>query len=505
MNEEREDSFKHVLKYTGVFGGVQGLSILISLVRNKIIALLLGPGGMGLMSLFNSTVNFISQSTNFGISFSAVRNVSELFDAGDEAQIRHFIKVIRGWCLLTALLGMLVCVAAGPFLSNITFAWGNHTLHFVMLAPAVGIMAISGGETAILKGARQLKSHAVIQIVTIFAALLISVPLFYFFRQAAIVPVIVLMALVSMLLTIYYSYRLYPLELHGLKGIFGEGMSMVRLGIAFVIAGILGSGAEIVVRSYLNVKADLDAVGLYNACFMLVVTYAGMVFSAMETDYFPRLSAVGDKHAHMCDVVNRQVEVSLLVISPMLSLFIAVMPVIIPLLFTKEFNPVVSMAQVAALSMYLKAVSLPMAYLQLAKGNSKGYLLLESIYDVALVLFVILGYFFFGLWGTGLAITIANLLDVAIVYGYVHVKYRFRWNSAVVRLMLLQFSLGLLAYLVTLLPLQPLRFALGIVVFAVSLTVSLRLMLVRSELHLNWKELPQLLKKYLMRNKKSKN
>ena len=104
MKEEASDSYSHVLKYTGIFGGVQGLNILVSLVRNKLIALLLGPNGMGLASLFNSTVTFISQATNFGISFSAVKHVSELYDRGDEAAIRHFVKVVRTWSLLTALL-----------------------------------------------------------------------------------------------------------------------------------------------------------------------------------------------------------------------------------------------------------------------------------------------------------------------------------------------------------------------------------------------------------------
>ena len=176
--EEREDSYGHVLKYTGIFGGVQGLNILIGLVRNKIVASLLGPEGMGLASLFNTAVNFISQATNFGISFSAVRHVSELFDAGDEARILHFVKVVRAWSLLTALLGMLVCIVAGPFLSDYTFSWGDHTLHFILLAPAVGLMAITGGETAILKGARQLRALAVIQIWNIFLALLVAVPLY---------------------------------------------------------------------------------------------------------------------------------------------------------------------------------------------------------------------------------------------------------------------------------------------------------------------------------------
>lgn len=60
----------------------------------------------------------------------------------------------------------------------------------------------------------------------------------------------------------------------------------MRVGIAFVFAGIIGSGSEFVIRSFLNNVGNEETVGLYNACYMMVFTYAGMVFSAMETDFF---------------------------------------------------------------------------------------------------------------------------------------------------------------------------------------------------------------------------
>ena len=138
-------------------------------------------------------------------------------------------------------------------------------------------------------------------------------------------------------------------------------MEMVRLGIAFVLAGIFGSGAEMLIRSYLNVTGDLDVVGLYNVGFMLTVTYAGMVFSAMETDYFPRLSAIACDRKAMSETVNRQIEVSMLLVSPMLATLIIFLPLLIPLLFRSDFLPVVPMAQVAVFSMYLKAISLPIS------------------------------------------------------------------------------------------------------------------------------------------------
>lgn len=477
-SDKATDSYNHVLKYTGIFGGVQGLNIIASLVRNKIVAWLLGPNGMGLASLFNTTVNFFSQATSFGISFSAVKNVSELFDRGDEETVRHFVKVVRAWALLTALLGMFVCIVASQLLNSLTFTWGDHSLHFVVLSLAVAMMAITGGETAILKGARQLRSLAVIQMVTVLAALVISVPLYYFFYMTGVVPVIVLTAFITMVLTIHHSYRLYPLELKGARGLLGEGMGMVRLGVAFVVAGIIGSGAEMFVRSYLNVSAQtLDLVGLYNAGYMLTVTYVGVVFSAMETDYFPRLSAVphGDSEG-LSLTVNRQIEVTLLLVAPMLAAFIVMLPLLVPLLFTKAFMPVVPMAQVAAFSMLLKSLSLPMAYTNLARSNSLGYLLLEAIFYGVFVLLVIFGFERWGLLGTGIALVVSYVVELLTVGLYIRRRYGYRLSATVVRYTAVQLSLCVLAYLTTFIDVAALRWVLGALLIITSAGVSIAIL-----------------------------
>lgn len=474
MNTEgkREHSYNHILKYTSIFGGVQGLNILIGLVRNKIVAKLLGPVGMGLASLFNSTVNFISQATNFGISFSAVRHVSELFDEGDEARIAHFVKVVRGWSLLTGLLGMLLCILLGSTLSNLTFRWGDHTLHFMLLAPAVAMLAITGGETAILKGARRLRSLAFIQLINVFVSVLISLPLYYSFGQRGIVPVIVLMAFASMVLTIWHSYRLYPLRMKGSSGILGEGMEMVRLGVAFMLAGILGSGAEMFIRTWLNINGDLNVVGLYNAGFMLTMTYGSMVFSAMETDYFPRLSAVNTDVLQSNLIVNRQIEVSVLVIGPMLVALFFATPILVPLLLTDEFLPVVNMMRFTTLALYLRAMKLPVCYMTLAKGDGYSYLLMEGIYDIAMVVLVLLGYSFFGLSGTGLALLAVALLDYIIINTYTYFKYYYRPSLETLCLGGIHSLIGLVSFVLVYAVHGWLYWFMGVVMLALSLSFS---------------------------------
>ena len=323
-----KQSYTHILKYTGMFGGVQGLNIAITLVRNKFVALLLGPAGMGLVALYSTIVNFFSQATSLGISFSAVRHVSELFDSGDIKQTHHFVKVVRGWTLLTALAGMFLLGVLGPLLGSSVFGWEASALDFILLSPVIAMTAITGGETAILKGARMLKPLATIQVLTMITALIVTVPVYYFFGITGIIPVFLILAFVTMMYTLRSSCKYFPYRLRGVKGILGEGTGMVKLGIAFVLAGVFGSGSELVIRSFLNVEGGLDVVGLYNAGYMLTITYAGMVFSAMDTDYFPRLSAAANDTRAIQIIANRQIEMSLLLVSPMLAALIVLLPII---------------------------------------------------------------------------------------------------------------------------------------------------------------------------------
>ena len=486
MAKETDESYHHILKYTGIFGGVQGLNIMLGLVRTKLIALLLGPSGMGLSSLFNTTVGFVSQATNLGVPFSAIRHISELYDQGDNEALAHFVKVVRAWSVLTALMGMVVCVLIGPLLSQTTFAWGNHSLHFMLLAPAVGMIAITGGETAILKGMRSLGSIALIQVFAAIAAVVISVPIYFLFGESGIVPVIVLMALATLLPTLRCSLRLMPFQCTGMRGILGEGMEMVRLGVAFTLAAVFGSASEMLIRSYLNVVGDLDVLGLYNAGYMLTITYAGMVFTAMETDYFPRLSGVQHDIEATNLTVNRQMEVSLLLLSPMLAALMIGLPILIPLMFSSQFLPVVEMAQVAALAMYLKVLTMPVAYITLARGYSLSFLFLETSYFVVFVLLFVFCYEHWGLYGTGVAITLAHVFEFLLVNGYAYKKYGYRFSATVCGYAVVQVGIGLLAFIVTLTAEGLLYWVTGSLLALVSLALSWHIL--RRKAHL-WQAL----------------
>ena len=475
MDNNTNSSYHHILKYTSLFGSIQALNIFIGLVRNKLVALILGPGGIGLMSLFNSAIALLSNATNLGIATSSVKTLSELYEKGNEEQVKRHVRVIRQWALATAVIGFFACALAGPLLNNFSFSWGNHVKHFVLLAPTVAMLAITGGETAILKSARRLRNLAKVSVWNVFLALVFTTPIIYFYGQKGIIPTITLITFTQMLLTIRYSHRVFPWSFHFERSLWGEGLPMIRLGIAFVVAGIFGSGADFLIRASLNNIASLNMLGLYNAGFMMSVTYAGMVFTSMETDYYPRLAAVGHDVHQMSNTVNHQVEVSLLMISPLLVAFSIGAPIIVQLLYSKEFLDVVPMIQITVLAMYLRAMKLPVAYLTLAKGDSWSYLFLEAYSAVVMVIAVVGGYMLFGLPGTGAGLLVTGLIDIIVVNIFTRYKYHYKVSSTVFRFAKYQLPIALAVYAITCFLHGWLYWASGIVMGLLSLWISFRL------------------------------
>ena len=164
-------------------------------------------------------------------------------------------------------------------------------------------------------------------------------------------------------------------------------------------------------------------VGLYNACRTMTLTYAGMVFSAMDQDYFPRLSGVVKNMIDRTVILTKQLDVTLMIITPMLVAFIIVMPVIVPLLLSGEFSSIIPMAQIIAASLIFRAIYLPNAYLPLAAGDSKIYFALNVI-GALNTFWIILGYELGGLIGMGVAMFGENLIDVLMVMFISKWKYK---------------------------------------------------------------------------------
>ena len=471
----KDTTYDHIVKYTGLFGGVQGLTMLMNLVRNKIASVLLGPEGLALINLYNNAIRLLNEASSFGISISAVKRVAELFDTGDEEQQNRFAVTLRTWCLYLALLGTFAGMALAPWLSLWTFETYEHTLAFILLAPMVGMLTLTSGELAILKGMKQLKKVAIISVVSAAVLLLISTPLYLIWRVEGVVASLLLCQAAILGIHLYYSTKSIPWRAAlTTKTEFGQGLSMLRIGLGYVIAGIFGQGAEYIIRVLILQYGSQADVGLYYSGYTLTVTYASMVFVAFEADYFPRLSATSSHLQRQNQTVNQQITVSILLMAPILSLFVLVLPILIPLLFSSQFTDAIPMATTATFYMFFKSALLAVAYLPLARGDSKMYMLTELFYDILIAFAVPYAFLHWGLTGTGWALSFAGLIQMLLIHLLYRYRYKYKLDRRPIQIFVIQLVLFTVAFVAANSDLLWITWSVGPLAFLISAALSYR-------------------------------
>ena len=476
VKRKREYGIDHVLKYTGVFGGVQGLKILITVVRNKLASVLLRSAGMGMNAVFLNIGENVNAFTNFGIGFSSVQHISELYVGGTDEEIRRFVGVIRTWSLWAAVLGGLLCASFASLLNGYFFPEGeNHVWEIVFLSLFVASMPIEAGECSILKGMRQLRRMAAVEAVVAVSTFVFTIPLYYVMGLRGIVLSLVLcgwaMAFIHLAVTTrLFRYRVHPFSMKVVRA----GWPLIERGVPYMLAAIAGSVTTAVVFG--TCLGDMDQIGLYKAGYGLMVTYAGMVFVALEADFFPRLSSVNHDTAEMNRTIGQQINVCVLLMAPLLIAFVMAMPWVVRLLYTSEFLPVVAMAQSAAFYMFFRAVTTPAAYTSLAKGDSLVYLLMECVYDVVFILLMYFGYHRWGLLGAGVALSAAALFDLLLVCGVYSLVYGFRLHASSLSLILPQGMLLLCVVASSMRGGTMVKYSIGVPCFLISLLLTWRLL-----------------------------
>ena len=436
---KNENSLDHVLKYTGLFGGVQGLTLLMSIVRNRLASEFLGAIGIALMGIYLSVAEFVRSSSNFGIPFSAVRRLSELYEEeqGTGRAVKDFVRVIRTWSMWTACLAVVVCVAASPLLARF-FSGQEHQVDWstiALLAPMVFAGCLEAGECSILKATRRLKRIAIVETLCAATTLMLTVPFFWAWHIQGIIVALDLSTLAVLAIHLCYSLPLYPYHIGiASREVFVRGWELVRVGIPYVLAAIAGSGVALALPALFIRFGSMEDVGFYRVGYTLMVTYAGIVFTAFEADYFPRLSGVNHDPIRRNATINDQIRVCLLLIAPLLIALMVMMPVVIHILYAKEFMAATSMTICAAFYMFLRSITTPISYTALACGDSMVYLLMEIIYDAISLAIIVLCYVQWGLMGAGIGLSLSALFDlimIGTIYGW---HYRFRLTRSTLAL-----------------------------------------------------------------------
>jgi O-antigen/teichoic acid export membrane protein len=468
-----EDSYKKIFKTTSIFGGVQVFNIIIALLRSKAVAIFLGPAGFGVMSLFNTTINLMTGFTNFGLGTSAVKDIASASSLGDDDKLTKTVALFRKLVWITGSFGFILTLVTAPLLSKLAFGNRNYTTAFMLLSITLLFSQLSAGQSVILRGLRKIQYLAKASVFGSILGLVISLPLYYFFDKQGIVPAMILTSLSVLYLTWYYASKLQiPSARVEVKTIKLEGMEMVKMGFLISMSGLIGMGSSYLLRIYISNIGSIEDVGLFSAGFSLISTYVGMVFTAMSTDYYPRLSTVAHDN-HACrQQINQQIEIALLIIAPILTVFLVFIKLGIILLYSQDFVSIINMVQWAALGVFFQALSWSIGFVFLAKGASQTFFWNELIAYSYMLILNALGYYLFGLTGLGISFLLGYILHFLQMYLVSRSMYFFRFNKKTIEIFIFQFSIAASCFAVVYFSGKLIGYLLGVILIFISIYYS---------------------------------
>lgn len=449
--KDKENSHKTIINATGIFGFAQAMKMIIGVIGAKCVAVFLGPIGIGTVGLLNNTIAIIGSLTGFGINITSIREVSMANAEDDETEFSERFIVLQRWSFFIGIFGAVITIFFSKLLSKWTFGTSEYYFWFVILSINFFFSSLTASKIALLQGLRMVKPIAISNVVSSILITITTIPIYYFFRFDGIVAVILVSSVVSFLVNYYFTRNIKIDNIKiSISETFQRGIPLIKMGFLLSINVIFGQICSYLIKIYLSGSgSSTEILGLFEVSSVILISYVSLIFNAMSTDFYPRITAIQNNNLEVKELVNDQIEIGLLLVTPAITFLYFCSPLLIQALYTKEFLGVLLIFKAALFAIIIKAIIWPLAYIILAKGDTKLYFKQEILSDLFLLFSTIILYHFLGLVGIGIASLVQFLIYAYFLMYILNKKFDFAIRNDTSKIIWVCFFIGLASCIIT--------------------------------------------------------
>lgn len=422
------NSYGSIVKAIGLFGGVQIFQIIVGLVRNKFVAILLGPAGMGIVGLITSTTAMVEMLAGMGLSTSAVRDISQAYSSNSSGKIGLTYAVMKKMVVLSGLVGTIFVFLFASQLSRLTFGNTDYTFAFRLVSVTMILNQLCVGQRVLLQGTFHYKYMAEATLYGSLLGLFVSVPLYYLWGETAIVPVIIFTSVLNVLFMWIYARKLHVKKVEvSVRQSVILGKTMIVLGLTVAITAFVRLGGSYTARVFISNWGGLKDVGLFMAGLTISTQYVDVILTSMGSDYAPRLASMYNDRTKFIQTMNRQLLLLTPIMMPIIVFFLVFNKFFIVLLYSNRFLDIIGMLEWMMFGMYLRTVSWCFSYAQVARGDSNCFFWNETLATIYNLLLTLIGYKISGFTGVGVAFFVGNFFYTIQMYLMSCVRFGFKF------------------------------------------------------------------------------
>jgi PST family polysaccharide transporter len=412
---------KPILRAIGLMSGASVVSVVLGLVTAKVTASLLGPSGVGFLGLLQSAVGLaVLGAMTGGVSAGLVRDVSRARADGDPGAGASAIAGAWRLCLGLAIVMATAMVVARSAVARVFLGDAYHAPAVLPLAGAMVLTAVTTVQVGVISAYHEIGRVARINISNSVAGPMILVPLVLMWHAGALPWVVLAGSVATAAASAFWYPRDAPRPLAALaySGAPGQVAAASRrlLGFAvpFNLSAIAGTGVQLAMPVIVLHALGGAAVGFFRAAAGISLTYLAFLQSALGQDYYPRLAACGDDRPRLARLVDDQVRATLLVAGPIMLVILAAAPALVPLIYTREFVPAITLLEWQLAGDVLRVAAIAMGFGVLARAGSGAFLTIELVNGSLTLALSLAGVYIGGLPGLGVAFFLSSAAAAAV-------------------------------------------------------------------------------------------
>jgi O-antigen/teichoic acid export membrane protein len=421
---------RELLKATLKTGSGSGFNLLLGIIATKILAVVLGPSGIGLYSLLRQAIEVTKGVGTLGGEAALVQGL-----ASRKGKPQDEYLVTTFWLfMLGASLVVVVLVGFAPWISpwilDRSDAQSVSLIRALAIPSALWVLSIY--LTSVLNGFRAIGMLALLQVLGATAMALLAYPVAQLADagySSAFIVMVSAPPTVGAMIGGWYALRsgwLAPL-FHSHRIIFHRESTRHFFSIAgtMLVAVLIATGTIMGVRSLIVHYDGLSGAGIFAVAWTLSSTYVMLVLSSFQTYYLPTLSDTSDATERIA-LMQRVVRLVTLMMLPLVISLIVLKPLVIELLYSEEFLPALDLIRWMLIGDYFKVISWVFSMSTIAYADMKVFFWTEFLWHAGFLALGSAALFGFGsIQGFAVAFLLMYILYLAYYLHYARSRHQF--------------------------------------------------------------------------------
>jgi PST family polysaccharide transporter len=365
----------------------QAVTIVLSAIAVKLLAITAGPTGVGVFSLVRQLQQTLTMVASLGGQNAVVQGMA----SEESIYVRHGYRYAAFWSMLVfcVLVISVVFLFADNVASFFLPTLSVNIVYWLMAAVVMGVGVIF--FRGLLNARLSISGVAWVNVSSAFAAVMLAYPagIAYMEGNANALAFILVGSLgLGLIVAIMLS-----ISSGALTGFLTTSFKFPDIKVFYkflfvafpsLLTGLLGLGSILLVRVLIAKHHGVSAAGYFDAAWSISVMYMSLFFSSLQTYLLPTISA-GRLGSSLYAELGNALRLSFIVLLPIITLLIVIKPLVVHILFSGEFIEGLDVLRWTLLGDYLRIAAWVLALFLLARAEMKAYLFHEFLWNLVFI------------------------------------------------------------------------------------------------------------------------